>query len=150
MIPETTKEAVLGAMTRFDQELRDGSEWKDWEEKASYKYAIDHEGRRYPVKAVVSMATNTPVSSFSGGEEANNCAEKLGFQIVELRQTENYELSVHQPLEEILSEYGTARSSGSFGKSHPIWHAFRRLKNGLENLPALRNRPTLRVQWSAG
>ena len=54
MIPETTSR--MGTMTHFDQELRDGSEWKDWEERE--KYAIEYEGRRYPVKAIVSMATN--------------------------------------------------------------------------------------------
>jgi hypothetical protein len=150
MIPETTRESVIGAMRRFDQELRNSSDWKDWENKDPYKYAIEFEGGHYPVKAIVSMAADTPVGSFSGGDEANNRVKELGFQVITLRRAEEHGPSVQQNLEEILNRYADARLSGTFGKSHPIWGAFKRLRNGIENLPALRNRPTLRVQWSAG
>jgi len=60
MIPETTRNSVLQATERFDKELRDSQEWRDWERQESHKYAIEHEGRRYPVKKIVSIATNTP------------------------------------------------------------------------------------------
>ena len=64
MIPDTTKDSLIDALRRFDEDLRDTHEWRGWEQQESYKYAIEHEGRRYPVKQIVSWATNTPVSSF--------------------------------------------------------------------------------------
>jgi 5-methylcytosine-specific restriction enzyme B len=150
MIPETTRNSVLEATERFDKELRDSQEWKDWERQESHKYAIAHEGRRYPVKKIVSIATNTPVSSFSGGAEANGFIEKLGFQVVELRGPKPVGLSLQSLLERILSEYLRARSQGSFGGSHPVWQKFTDLKRAIEELPALDARPTLRVEWSVG
>ena len=58
MIPETTRETILDAMRRFDHELRNTPEWSNWEQKANYRYAINHEGRHYPVKQIISMATS--------------------------------------------------------------------------------------------
>jgi hypothetical protein len=81
MIPDTTREALVEAMERFDRELRDNPEWIDWEGKEFHKFAIEHNGRRYPVKKIVSLATNTPVSSFSGGDEANGFVQKFGLSI---------------------------------------------------------------------
>jgi hypothetical protein len=150
MIPEATRESVVEAMTRFDQELRDTPGWKHWEERESFKYAIDFEGRHYPVKTIVSTATNTPVASFSAGEEANTFIVKLGFQVVELPDSEPNQLSLQQLLEEILSRYLGARSTNDFGRNRPIWRAFTRVESAIANLSALRNRPTLRVEWSAG
>lgn len=50
-------------------------------------YAIEHEGRRYPVKQIVSIATGAPVGSFSGGKsggQANRYAQERGFTVVPL------------------------------------------------------------------
>ena len=84
MIPETTREVLEAAMARFDVELRDTAEWQTWEGNQSHKYAIEWNGRRYPVKKVVSLATGSAVSNFSGGEEANEFVTKLGFKVVPL------------------------------------------------------------------
>src|SRR5262245_18838120 len=117
MIPETTREAMLEAMERFDRELRDSPEWVNWEQKESHKYAIEHGGQRYPVKKVVSIATNTPVGSFSGGDEANIFVSKLGLPVVPLRESAHAETSIQSLLEQILGQYQAARLSGGFGKS---------------------------------
>jgi 5-methylcytosine-specific restriction protein B len=149
VVQQAPREAVVMAMARFDRELRDTPSWKNWEEKESFKYAIEHEGRHYPVKSIISSATNTPVSNFSGGDEANTFIEKLGFQVVAVGW-ESSPASLRQLLEEILSSYLDARSGGDFGKDHPIWQLFRRVKNAILDLAPLRNRPMLRVEWSAG
>jgi 5-methylcytosine-specific restriction protein A len=52
-------------------------------------YAIENGGQRYPVKQIVSMATETPVSDFSVGKAAgpaNRYVTVRGFTIVELRR----------------------------------------------------------------
>ena len=54
MLPDTTKESVVSALQRFDEEFRGASEWTNWEQYESHKYAIEYEGRRYPVKQIVS------------------------------------------------------------------------------------------------
>ena len=117
MIPETTREALVNAIDRFDRELRDSPEWKDWEQRESHRYAIDQNGQLYPVKQIVSMATDTPVARFSGGSEANSFVEKLGFKVMGIRQLERGELSWQRLLEQILSEY-LARNVASIERRH--------------------------------
>src|SRR5215470_14083703 len=88
-IPHVSSEALRDAMGRFDRELRDTSDWADWEQNRAHRYAIGYAGRRYPVKQIISMATGTPVSDFSGGEaagDANQYVTSRGFAIVELRR----------------------------------------------------------------
>jgi hypothetical protein len=141
---------MLQAMERFDREFLESPEWTNWEQKESHKYAIEENGRRYPVKKIVSIATDTPVASFSGGDEANTYVAKLEFRVVPLRQSSEAEVSIQALLQQILSGYLAARSGGGFGKNHPIWQIFVRLKNVIETLPSLSNRRTLRVDWSVG
>jgi predicted HNH restriction endonuclease len=91
-IPPATSSALLGAMARFDQELRHSPEWAGWEQNKAHLYAIEHDGNRYPVKEIVSMATGMPVSEFSGGRapgDANAFVSAQGLNIVELRQSRN-------------------------------------------------------------
>jgi 5-methylcytosine-specific restriction protein A len=88
-IPLVSAEALRAAMTRFDRELRDTPDWAAWEQNRAHRYAIEHDGRRYPVKQIVSIATGMPVSEFSGGEaagQANEYAAERGLIIVELRR----------------------------------------------------------------
>jgi hypothetical protein len=82
VIPETTREALLDAMQRFDQELRSTPDWADWEQQSGYKFAIAHEGQLYPVKQIVSMAAGVAKNTFSGGNEANTYVTRKGFTIV--------------------------------------------------------------------
>lgn len=103
MIAECTREDVLKAMEQFDQKERSSAEWWGWESKQNHKYAISHNEKLYPVKRIISMATGTPVNSFSGGDEANNYLRARDFEIVDLHQDE---LSDDQS----VSEEKTARS----------------------------------------
>jgi len=76
-------------MGRFDRDLRATPDWADWEQNRAHRYAIEHDGRRYPVKQIVSLATASPVSDFSGGQaagDANQYISSRGFTVVELRR----------------------------------------------------------------
>jgi hypothetical protein len=84
-IRPSTKEDLQHAMERFDAEMRDAAEWRDWERNNSHKFAFVLNGRRYPMKEVISMATGTPKDDFSGGEEAISFADKLGLDVEALR-----------------------------------------------------------------
>ena len=71
MIPDVTADAITSAMTRFDAEMRDTTSWVHWQSNRRHRFAINANGKFYPVKQIDSMATNTPVSAFGGGTEAN-------------------------------------------------------------------------------
>ena len=47
-IPDVDRLTLERALERFDRDYRDGSDWVGWEERAAYKFAIEHNGRRYP------------------------------------------------------------------------------------------------------
>jgi hypothetical protein len=88
-IPNVPPEALSAAMERFDRELRETAVWADWEQNRAHRYAIEHAGRRYPVKQIISTATGIPVSDFSGGQAAGNAnryAISHGLAVVELRR----------------------------------------------------------------
>jgi hypothetical protein len=85
MIPEVDRVKLESALDHFDHDFRPSDDWRGWEDNQAHKYAIEWNGRRYPVKKVVSLATGSPVSNFSGGEEANEFVTKPGFKVVPLR-----------------------------------------------------------------
>ena len=85
MIPEIDRVKLESALDRFDQDFRLSDEWRGWEENQAHNYAIECNGRQYPVKKIVSLASGSRVSNFSGGEEANEFVTKLGFKVVPLR-----------------------------------------------------------------
>src|SRR6266540_289915 len=73
------------ALARFDQEERASPKWQGWEKRDSYKYAVAKNGRLYPPKEIIALATGIANANFSGGAEANNYLRKHGFQIEALR-----------------------------------------------------------------
>src|SRR6266576_4600520 len=80
-IPPVNRDSILEAMKVFDASHRDLPKWRGWEKNDNFKYAIAHEERLYPVKEIVSLATSAPVSSFSGGSEANEYIRSREFEI---------------------------------------------------------------------
>ncbi len=102
MITDVSEGTILDAMKRFDKEYRNNADWLNWQNNKNHKYAIQRDGRLYPVKQIISMATGQPVSSFSGGDESNNYLANKGFKIVnvspenetEQENGENSELQV--------------------------------------------------------
>jgi hypothetical protein len=85
MLPRLSRPAVLAAICEFDTELRATEAWADWETNGAHRWAIEHEGRRYPVKQIAGLASRLPVSAFSGGEALNTRLARLGFTIVALQ-----------------------------------------------------------------
>jgi hypothetical protein len=84
-LPLVDADKISSAMARFDNELRNSDHWANWEDNQSHRYAINKDGKRYPVKQILSMATGANVNSFSGGNEANSYLKERGFNIEPLR-----------------------------------------------------------------
>jgi hypothetical protein len=51
------------------------------------KFAVMIDGRAYPPKAIISLATGLPVSAFSGGIESTRWLAKRGFETVALNES---------------------------------------------------------------
>ena len=88
-IPPASKEAITRALEQFDRESRD--QMGDWEANRNFDYALVFDGRRYPPKEIISIATGAPTSTFSGGAEANGYLQNLGFPVIGLRVSQNSE-----------------------------------------------------------
>jgi 5-methylcytosine-specific restriction enzyme A len=87
--PQPSEKALRAALTEFDLHLRDNREWNEWETNRAHKYAIEHGGRRYPVKKIVSIATGIPVKDFSGGRHPGHTNDLVTpfFSIVPLQRS---------------------------------------------------------------
>lgn len=88
-IPGVGREKILEALEAFDRDLRETLEWKGWEQKGKQKYALEHRGKLYPPKKIVSLAAGLPVGYFSGGKPTNSYLEKRGFQVIEISHRED-------------------------------------------------------------
>lgn len=86
-IPEVSKDKIIEALHNFDKDMRESWEWKAWESRRNHKYALKYDGKLYPVKESIRLATG--FSDFSGGKQANEYLTKLGFEIVKLREDED-------------------------------------------------------------
>lgn len=84
-LPPIAEARIDEALDQFDREERSLPRWKDWEERESYKHALAKNGRLYPPKEIVALATGIPVGEFGGGPETNGYLRKRGFQIEALR-----------------------------------------------------------------
>ena len=131
-------------MEKFDQDLRQSSEFAGWEGNGNYRYALEQDGKRYPVKAIVSLASNLPVSEFSGGTEANDFVRARGFSVVSLRQGD-----LQNAFEEILRNYPTARTTLPFGHDNEVKRLFDVCEQTLSSPEILGDRP-VRVKVSIG
>ena len=57
---------------------------------------------------------------------------------------------LHEGLEAILRDYRNARQNSQFGSDHEIWRTFEDIEADLSEAEPVRERPNLRVSWSAG
>lgn len=111
---------VEDALQQFDADLRKRQEWSGWESNAAQKFALVHNGLRYPPKKIISMATGVPVSDFYGGRPSNNYLKNLGFQIVAIDHTVSGPLEaptfvvgkIYDRWPDINVPYGGSRQSG--------------------------------------
>lgn len=116
-IPAVKKEKLDQALKQFDEKFRHAPEWKGWTENQAHRYAISANSTLYPAKKIVSLATETPVGLFSGGQPTNGYLKRHGFTIVELQRSTDPELSfvvgqVYDRQTEIHDLFGGSRQSG--------------------------------------
>jgi len=88
VLPDVSNEALVQALQRFDLDERGLDKWRGWETKGNFKHAINWNGKIYPVKRIVALATGVPESRFSGGDEANNFVHDRGFEVTPLHQAD--------------------------------------------------------------
>lgn len=86
-VPRVSRERVLEAMALFDASHRQREEWDSFPSRKHWRhhYTILSNGKNYPVKEIISLASNVPSTDFSGGDSANRMLRQLGFDIVEAR-----------------------------------------------------------------
>src|SRR5262245_15247561 len=124
-IPGATREQLLSAFEQFDRGLRDTPPWRGWDSRLSQRYAIEEQGRRYPVKKMISLATGVPLSDFSGGKESNTFVRDRGFTVISLHGMPNVDGAVAAPLREglqrLLMTYLRAKEAEEFGTRSSIW-----------------------------
>ena len=141
MIPKPEPEKIRLAFERFDTELRSTPGWATWERNQNHRFAIEVNGRRYPVKEILALASGQSASTFSGGiQGANRVVSDLGFHVVALRQpaTEDQQPMARfgDALDTVLSGYREATQS-KFSGSHPIAKAFEEASRALAAIPSV-------------
>ncbi len=154
MAPSPSKEAIYESMMRFDAELRSHPEWSGWELRPNYRFAIEHEGRRYPVKQIVSMASGQAVSSFSGGAAgANRVVEQRGFTVVPIGAIDGVAESSMERFREALGKIlaGYLKASGTkYSGDHDMIRTFEEARDSIASFPGVVVPRAIRVVASAG
>lgn len=113
----TTRATLERALRKFDRDFRDSEEWDDWLANQAHRYAIKWQGQLYPAKKIVSLATGTPVSYFSGGVQTNRYLESYGFEIAHLpRNGQPSPYEIHFEIGHIYDRRGDIHDL--FGGSH--------------------------------
>ena len=147
MIPDASREKIIEVLNKFDSELRNLPEWQDWDQVHTQKWAIEYEGKLYPPKKIISLATGAPVGSFSGGPNSNNYLTERGFKIIPL---ENEVITIRDGLDTILDSYVDFRNSQPFGGRNSIIKSFNRVAEFLRKSDPVKKRSTLKVKFSCG
>jgi hypothetical protein len=100
-VVQVTREQILQAMKEFDLNFRSS------EDDSGTLYAVEEEGRRYPPKRILELATGVPRNKFYGGKPSNEVFVGLGFRIVESdgnqpgktpEQTEKEQARLNEPV----------------------------------------------------
>ena len=118
-LPIVGRAELLAALVSFDQELRDTVAWAGWEVNAAHIFAAVHDGKRYPPKRIIFIATGMPADSFSGGHQSNTYLTALGFEVARLEHNRSLKLApsflvgrVYDRWSEINDPYSGSRQSG--------------------------------------
>jgi hypothetical protein len=76
-IPPVSQADLIAAMATFDRDYRSKGRFARWPTAAD-KFALAHNGRSYPPKMIISLATGVGVHTFSGGQESTSYTDKRG------------------------------------------------------------------------
>lgn len=131
VIPSVDRAAIEAALLHFDTELRQTVGWEGWETNAAQRFALVHNGLRYPPKKIIALATGVPVSQFSGGRQSNEYLRQLGFAVEPIDQGDGGPLDaprfvvgrVYDRQQDIHGPYGGSHRNGisSSGRSPAIF-----------------------------
>lgn len=108
-IKDVSTDAVLEAITEFDTVWRDSAEYSGWEQNRNYLHAIVINGRLYPPKIVISLATGMPTNTFYGGEPSNSYLRARGFKVIQLRQKGKTDAPAEGPHAEQINDIESER-----------------------------------------
>ncbi|MEE4665966.1 HNH endonuclease signature motif containing protein [Pseudomonas alliivorans] len=114
-IPAVEKKAIERALRKFDTEFRLQPEWAAWDSNGSHKFAILVEGKSYPAKEIVSLATNMAVKDFTRGMPTNGYLRARGFKVIDLRSAPKPEFvkgEIYDRRSEIHDPFGGSFQSG--------------------------------------
>jgi 5-methylcytosine-specific restriction protein A len=76
-----TRQNILDTLHEFAEQYPNTEAYDDWLLKKTYKYAVRYDGRLYPPKHILSMATGILNTDFNGGEQTNRVFRQLGFDV---------------------------------------------------------------------
>lgn len=144
-IPRVSKEKIIEAIQDFETKLLPTDEWRNWESNAVQVWALVHEGKNYPPKKIVSMATGLSVKDFSGGPETNSFLNNLGFDVTKLHQ-----ISLDSVFKSILQRYDDARRNTGFSGNHEIKELFTEARQILKTSEEVKAFPNINVVSSYG
>jgi 5-methylcytosine-specific restriction enzyme B len=144
-IPSVERNKLLEAINEFDTTLLPTDEWRYWQDNRSQLWALKYEGRLYPPKKIISLATGLPVGKFSGGPEAIQYLEQRELEVVRLRQ-----FTLDSIFKLILERYDEARKSIEYAGNHEIKELFDEAGRLLRASSALSDHPNINVVTSYG
>ncbi|WP_198398983.1 MrcB family domain-containing protein [Caballeronia hypogeia] len=144
-IPQVERSKLLEAINEFDATLLPSEEWRDWQNNGAQVWALRHEGRLYPPKKIISLATGLPVNKFSGGPESNAYLNQRDFEVIRFRQ-----ITLDSAFRLILERYEDARKSIEFAGNHEIKEFFGEARRILQSSSAVSDHPNIRVVASYG
>jgi hypothetical protein len=110
VIPDVSRERLLEALEEFDRSMRNSPDWRSWEERKFHKYVIVNDGRHYPMKQIISMATGADRSSFHGGKQSWSYILDRNLEVEALRLPAEGEVQV--ALHDLLLSRHLVMSSG--------------------------------------
>ena len=144
-IPRVDRARILEAIREFDTVLLPTDEWRAWEGKASQVWALVHDGKHYPPKKIISIATGVSLNEFSGGPETTSYLESLGFDVIKLRP-----LTLDSVFQRILERYDEVRKTIGFAGNHEIKELFTEARRILRDSPEVKSYPNINVVASYG
>jgi hypothetical protein len=107
-LPDGDAMTIERALQTFDTEKRGQSYWANWEADPTYGYAAIWQGKRYPVKEIVRIATGVEKLH---SRQARDYLQRHGFPVVPLRDApgQNGEGQPTPNVRDILHQQLTAR-----------------------------------------
>lgn len=113
--PAVEKKAIERALGRLDEEFRDQSEWAGWDSATTHQFAIRVEGKLYPAKKIISLATDIAARDFTNQKSTNGDFRARKCEVIYLHEmpTLNFVKSeIYDQQSEIHGPFGGSFQSG--------------------------------------